>query len=250
MTTTTSPHTIKLHKFLAAAGIASRRKSEELIKEGLVTVNKQVATIGQRIDPATDTVSYQGKTITASQECAYYLVNKPVGVVSTTQDELHRPTVLSLLPPSLLKASGRLYPVGRLDLESEGLVLLTNDGELTQLLTHPKHHIPKTYHVRLDRYPSRLAIDHLRRGVKLKEGFTQPAQVEILPSEEKSNEVWLSMTITEGRNHQVRRMLERVGYEVKRLIRVRLGHWSLDELGDEPYLDISPSALQFRSTLI
>lgn len=236
------PTTIKLHKFLADAGVASRRKAEELITHGQVTVNGHPAHIGQRVDPNVDVVTYQDKKIKSALLQSYFLVNKPIGVVSTTQDELGRKTVLSLIPPNLLKQLGRLYPVGRLDLDSEGLMLLTNDGNLTQQVTHPKHQIAKTYHVQIDRYPSRRAVDHLRRGVKLKEGFTKPADVEILHDHANQDEIWLSITIIEGRNHQVRRMIERVGYDVKRLIRVQLGPWQLKQLSGQPYLDISKSA--------
>jgi len=236
------PTTIKLHKFLDEAGVTARSKAEALIANGQVSVNGHPAHVGQRVDPQIDTIICQGKKIKPALLHSYILVNKPTGVVSTTQDELNRKTVLSLIPPNLLKQLGRLYPVGRLDLESEGLILLTNDGELTQQVTHPKHQIAKTYHVQIDRYPSRRAIDHLRRGVKLKEGFTKPADVEILHDYANQDEIWLSITIIEGRNHQVRRMMERVGYDVKRLIRVQLGPWKLEQLSHKPYLDISDSA--------
>lgn len=236
------PLTIKLHKFLADAGVASRRKAEELIANGQVNVNGHPAHIGQRVDPKVDIVTCHGKKIKPALLHYYILVNKPIGVVSTTQDELGRKTVLSLIPPNLLRQLGRLYPVGRLDLESEGLMLLTNDGELTHQVTHPKFQIAKTYHVQIDRYPSRRAVDHLRRGVKLKEGFTKPADVEILHDHANQDEIWLSVNIIEGRNHQVRRMLERVGYDVKTLIRVQLGPWRLEQLNHQPFLDISDSA--------
>lgn len=234
--------TIKLHKFLADAGVASRRKAEAMIAGGQVKVNDKLAHVGQRVNPQTDVVTLQGRQVSVPTQHTYILVNKPIGYVSTTSDEMERKTVLSLIPPNFLKKNGRLYPVGRLDLESEGLMLLTNDGELTQQVTHPKHQIAKTYHVQINRYPSRRAVDHLRRGVKLKEGFTKPADVEILHDQGNQNETWLSITIIEGRNHQVRRMLERVGYEVKRLIRVQLGPWQLKQLLGQPYLDISKSA--------
>jgi len=237
-----STQTIKLHKFLANAGVASRRKAEVMIADGQVKVNDNPAHVGQRVDPETDVITLQGRQVNIPTQHTYILVNKPIGYVSTTNDEMGRRTVLSLIPSNLLKILGRLYPVGRLDLESEGLMLLTNDGELTQHVTHPKHQIAKTYHVQINRYPSRRAVDHLRRGVKLKEGFTKPADVEILHDQGNQNETWLSITIIEGRNHQVRRMLERVGYEVKRLIRVQLGPWQLKQLLGQPYLDISKSA--------
>lgn len=229
----TSPDTIKLHVFLAHAGIASRRKAEEFIEQGLVSVNSRKAKIGQRVDPKTDQVTYKGKPVKVTAEFIYLLVNKPVGLISTTHDELNRDTVLKLIPSNLKQY--RLYPVGRLDQESEGLMLLTNDGDLAYKLTHPKFQIAKTYHVLLDRMPTAAALNHLRDGVRLKEGFTAPAEVEHLESTETP---WFSVTIKEGRYHQIRRMMDRVGYDVRRLIRVKMGNFTLDQLGEKPYLQL------------
>lgn len=228
-----SPSGLKLQTFLAHAGIASRRQAEKLIEQGLIRVNGRRATIGQRIDPARDRVLYKGNVVKPISTHLYFLVNKPVGVVSTTNDELSRPTVLTLLPPHVRRE--RLYPVGRLDVDSQGLLLVTNDGELTHRLTHPSFHIAKTYHVQLDREPSEKALEHLRRGVKLTDGLTQPADVQMLPAKGRS---WVQITIHEGRNRQVRRMLRRVGYDVRTLLRTRFGPFSLEQLQDKPYLQI------------
>ncbi|MBP9819131.1 rRNA pseudouridine synthase [Candidatus Woesebacteria bacterium] len=242
-TTTTATDTIKLHAYLAHRGIASRRAAEELIKAGKVTVNGAVAQIGQRINPAQDQVAVEGKIVTQNHEPAtYILVYKPPGIISTTADELDRNTVLDLIP----RQSVRLYPVGRLDKESEGLMLLTNDGELAQKLTHPRYHFAKTYQVQVAGKPTLKALDHLRRGVKLKEGYTQPAEVQVLNREEETT--WLSITIYEGRNRQVRRMLERVGYETLRLIRETMGPFSLDDLLEQPYRILSTRELQQKMT--
>ena len=215
---------LKLQVFLAHAGIASRRKAEVLIEQGKVVVNGQRATIGQRIDPRKDEVTVGGKPVQKKSEETYVLINKPRGIISTTDDELNRKTVLSLV--SEIKV--RLYPVGRLDKDSEGLMLLTTDGELTFTFTHPSQHVEKTYEVLVQGKPTPKALNLLRSGVKLKEGFTKPAQVEIM--RQLPNSTWLSITISEGHNHQVRRMLFRVGYETLRLIRTRMGPFTLEML--------------------
>ena len=230
--------TIKLQLFLARAGIASRRKSEVLIDSGIVTVNGRKATIGQRVDPNLDTVFIDGKEIPKPQPHRYFLVNKPVGYISTTSDEKGRRTVLQLVPD----VSERLYPVGRLDQESEGLLLLTNDGELAQKLTHPRYEIPKTYEVLVAGTPTWKALEHLRRGVKLKDGFTKPADVEILTKEDHGT--WLEITIEEGRNRQIRRMTERVGYDTKQLIRTKMGPFNLSDLGEKPCIEISKEKIR------
>lgn len=236
----TPSSSIKLQAYLAHAGIASRRQSETLIAEGKVSVNGQLATIGQRIIPGKDVVTYREKTIELKQPSVYILINKPVGIVSTTSDELNRPTVLSLLPAELKQF--RLYPVGRLDQDSQGLMLLTNDGDLAYRLTHPKFKVKKTYLVKVDRVPTDPAIDNLKRGVKLKEGKTAPAKVELADEElygewmDDDFDQWYTITIHEGRNRQVRRMWERVGYEVIGLIRVSMGPFELSQLQDQNYL--------------
>lgn len=232
-------NTIKLQAFLSRAGIASRRASEQLIADGKVIVNNKIAHVGQRINPDTDTIEYNSEIISQPEKKRYFLVNKPTGYVSTTSDEEGRKTVLQLLPG---KISERLYPVGRLDIESEGLLLLTNDGSLTYKLTHPKFEIPKTYHVFTKRKPSFNAIMHLRKGVKLTDGFTKPAQVERIHADETG--AWTEITITEGRNRQVRRMFERVGYDVEQLIRLQIGPLHLDMLDDQPFLELSEETIK------
>lgn len=234
--------TIKLQAFLAQQGIASRRKAESLIEQGVVSVNGQLAHIGQRINPATDVINVGGKLITASDttELVYFLVNKPIGHVSTTSDELGRRTVLNLLPTAITQKY-RLFPVGRLDIESQGLILLTNDGQLTQQLTHPSFNHQKTYHVLVAGTPSTKAIEHLKRGVKLKEGYTKPDSFEILDYQD--NNTWLALVLHEGKNHQVRRMMERIGYPVIELIRVAIGKLTLDMLENEGYIQLSPEQI-------
>ncbi|PIQ81209.1 MAG: pseudouridine synthase, partial [Candidatus Pacebacteria bacterium CG11_big_fil_rev_8_21_14_0_20_34_55] len=172
---------IKLQAFMSRAGIASRRASEKLIEDKKVFVNDRPAHIGQRIDASKDVVVVNGRTIASQEKFRYFLLNKPVGYVSTTSDELKRKTVLNLIPKEIKE---RLYPVGRLDVESEGLLLLTNDGELAQKLTHPSYKVKKTYHVVVKGTPTFKALNHLRNGVKLKDGFTKRAQVDVILKDE------------------------------------------------------------------
>ena len=233
------PHSIKIHAYLAHQGLASRRKAEELVASGRVSVNGQRATIGQRINPETDEVKFNGQPVKSTETPVYVLLNKPHGYVSTTDDELGRPTVLRLLPEALKNL--RLYPVGRLDQDSQGLMLLTNDGDIAYKLTHPKFEIPKTYEVLLDRPPTEAAINLLRRGMLLREGMTAPADVELL---ERDNQPWVTMNIHEGRNRQVRRMMERAGYDVKKLIRIKLGPFNLSDLQDKPIKQLDATEVQ------
>ncbi len=225
---------LKLQVFMSHAGIASRRASERLIEEGKVLVNNRPAHIGQRINPDKDIVVVNGKTINEPEKFRYFLINKPVGYVSTTSDELNRKTVLKLIPPEV---NERLYPVGRLDIESEGLLLLTNDGTLAQKLTHPSHKVKKTYHVVVKGTPTFKAINHLRNGVKLKDGFTKKAGVIVLLKED--GETTLEITIFEGRNRQIRRMLERVGYDTVQLTRVIMGPLDLDMLEGKTVIELN-----------
>ena len=227
-------NTIKLQAFLSQAGIASRRKCEILISEGKITVNGEVAHIGQRIDPVKDIVVYNGETINSNETKRYFLIDKPFGYVSTTSDEMGRKNVTQLLPKEVTE---RLYPVGRLDIDSEGLILLTNDGEVAQKLTHPRYAVEKTYHICTQRNPSFNALMHLRKGVKLKEGYTNPATVERLSTDEDGT--WLEIIINEGRNHQVKRMMERVGYPVEKLVRISMGTLHIDMLEGGTVVELS-----------
>lgn len=232
---------MKLQTFLAHAGIASRRKAEEFIREGKVKVNGEVAHIGQRIDPEKDEVTVEGRLVKTAATTVTYLIYKPFGVLSTTADELGRKNVIDFLQSQLPAKTKlpRLYPVGRLDRDSEGLMLLTNDGMLTQELTHPSFETEKTYVVTVEGHPSDKALAHLERGVKLQEGMTAPAKVEVV--EQTTNQTKLEMTIHEGRYHQVKRMFRRVGYEVVKLVRIKMGQFSLDDLEGQKYMQIFPA---------
>lgn len=228
---------------MADVGISSRRKAEVMISEGKVRVNGKVATIGQRVDSDQDQVEYGGQILNPRVEKRYFIVNKPVGVVSTTSDELGRPTVLSLLPEDIQKDKTlRLFPVGRLDIDSSGLLLLTNDGGLTQRLTHPKYEITKTYHVRLDRRPSSLALSRLQKGVRLSDGWAHVQAFSRLKNYHE-DQIWFELVVTEGRNRLIRRIWERLGYNVEELIRVAMGPLHLDQLQGKNYQEISPPKL-------
>lgn len=235
--------TVKIHAFLASKGLGSRRAMEEAVSKGWVKVNGLPAMVGQRIDPTVDKVRFRNQIVTASSpDLQYYLVNKPRNVVTTTSDELHRRTVLDLLPAAARQH--RLYPVGRLDQDSQGLVLVTNDGDLAYRLTHPKFGFTKTYQVELDRAISDAALEFLRKGVKLKDGFSKPESVTVLDRTPGFH--WLEITIHEGKNHHVRRMLQRAGYEVQTLIRTKFGPFTLSELGDRQSLQLEPATILER----
>ena len=218
----------RLQKVLARAGVGSRRAAEELIADGRVTVNGAVASLGRRVDVAVDAVAIDGAPVGVRPGLVYYLVNKPTGVVSTAADPEGRPTVVSLVP-----GSPRVFPVGRLDAATEGLLLLTNDGELAHHLTHPRFGVDKEYLVQVDGRPSPGAIRQLRDGVDLDDGRTAPARVARVAPDT------LRIVIHEGRNRQVRRMCEAVGNPVRRLVRTRIGPLSDPALGPGKWRDLS-----------
>lgn len=201
----------RVQKVLARIGVGSRRASEELIAAGRVTVNGRVVELGDRMEPD-DELAVDGVVYSARPGTVIYLLNKPAGVVTTASDPEGRPTVIDLVP-----ARPRVHPVGRLDLETEGLLLLTNDGSLTHRLTHPSYGIEKEYLAEVGGSPSRSALRRLREGVDLDDGPTAPARVSLVEPG------LLRITIHEGRNRQVRRMCEVVGHPVRRLVRTRIG---------------------------
>jgi 23S rRNA pseudouridine2605 synthase len=206
----------RLQKVLARAGVGSRRASEELIAAGRVTVDGEVARLGQRVDPEHAHVQVDGVPVAVRDGLVYYLLNKPRRVVTTSSDPEGRPTVVDLVP-----AEPRVFPVGRLDYDTEGLLLLTNDGELAQLVTHPRHGIEKAYLAEVLGVPSRGAIRALREGVTLDDGPTAAAQVRLVQRREDG--AALEIVVHEGRKRLVRRMCEAVGHPVRRLVRTRIG---------------------------
>lgn len=201
----------RLHKVMARAGVASRRRCEELIAAGRVTVNGMTAGVGDRAVPA-DRIEVDGAVVTWDAAMVHYLLNKPRGVLSSASDDRGRRCVTDLVP-----AAVRVYPVGRLDADSEGLIIVTNDGELTHRLTHPSWGVPKEYLVHVEGVPARGVLARLRAGIELDDGPTAPAVVSMpQPSV-------LRIAIHEGRNRQIRRMCDAVGHSVLRLVRTRIG---------------------------
>jgi 23S rRNA pseudouridine2605 synthase len=211
---------IRLQKILSQAGVSSRRAAEKLMAEGRVSVNgKTIFELGTKADPATDDIRVDGRRIKAAERQRYILLNKPRGYVTTRSDEKRRKTVLNLLDG----VREYVYPVGRLDYDTEGLLLLTNDGELAARLTHPRHEVERTYEARVAGMPDERALERLRKGVPLDGRRTQPADVILVNRDRRDADGVLLMTIREGRNRQVRRMCEAVGHPVQRLKRTRIG---------------------------
>jgi 23S rRNA pseudouridine2605 synthase len=212
----------RIQKIIAAAGIASRRHAEQLITAGEVTVNGQVVTeLGTKADPETEHIKVRGKLINPllqRREKVYVLLNKPRGYLSSVSDPEGRPTVLELLPPSL----GRLYPVGRLDFNTEGLLLLTNDGDFTNFITAARNKVEKVYEAKVKGVPTESAIERLRRGVTLEDGTrTAPAKIRRLGETETN--AWFEILLHEGKNQQIRRMFDLIGHSVIKLRRSRIG---------------------------
>lgn len=220
----------RLQKIIAAAGIASRRKAEELITRGMVSVNgKTVTELGSKADPDRDHIRVGTKLLHVPERKLYLMLNKPRGYVSTASDPEGRPTVMHLVRG----VGARVFPIGRLDYNSEGLLLLTNDGELAQLLTRAASHVPKTYVVKVSGKPTEDAIVRLRAGVSIREGQgpatrqvkTAPAQIKLVRD---APNPWYEVTLIEGRNRQLHRMFEKIGHHVEKIRRVRYGPLALD----------------------
>lgn len=224
---------VRLQKVIADAGVASRRKAEQMITEGRVTVNGRVVReLGTKVDPQKDHVKVDGRHLKPAPPHVYIMINKPKGYLSTLSDPQGRPTIGDLLRGVRL----RVFPVGRLDFDSEGLLLLTNHGEMAQALLHPRYHVPKTYLVKVKGILTDEEIGTLEKGVKLEDGPTGPAIVKKVRKAEQNS--WLEITIFEGRKHQVKRMFEAVGHPVLKLIRTKFGPLILGDLpeGEFRYL--------------
>ncbi len=218
---------IRLQKFLAESGIASRRKCEELIEDGKVKVNGKVAILGTKIDPQIDKVEYNGKQIKSDKkEYTYVLLNKPIGVVTTAQDQFNRETVLDLV-----KIDKRIIPVGRLDMYTSGALILTDDGDFIYKVTHPKHEIDKTYNVTVAGIISDKDVENLQNGVVIDENYvTNPAKTKILKIDKDKNISRIQITIHEGKNRQVRKMCESIGKKVLALHRAKIGKIDVKDL--------------------
>lgn len=225
--------TVRLQKIIARSGFASRRKAEELIQHGLVTVNGQtVMTLGTKVNPAADHIKVEGRHLKSQPPDMFLMLNKPLGYISTLHDPAGRPTIKALVP----KPSIRLFPVGRLDYDSEGLLLLTNNGDIAQACLHPARHVHKTYLVKIKGILEEPEIQKLRHGLVLEDGPTAPAKVK--KAGKAAANSWVEITIHEGRKHQVKRMFEQIGHPVIRLKRVQFGPLNLGTLppGQTRYL--------------
>ena len=237
MTASEDPAGERLQKVLARVGFGSRRACEELIEDGRVEVNGEVATLGRRVDPEHDHVAVDGVTIPVRAGLVYYLLNKPARVVTTAHDPEGRPTVVDLVPDE-----PRVFPVGRLDWDTEGLLLLTNDGDLAHGLTHPSRGVPKTYLAEVAGVPNRAALRRLREGVDLDDGRTAPARARV--TQATPTGAALEIVIHEGRNRQVRRMCEAVGHPVRRLVRTRFGPLRDHRLPPGQWRPLTPSEIR------
>ena len=230
-------YTERLQKVLAQAGIGSRRACETLIAAGRVTVNGVVAGLGQRVDATEDRVAVDEVPVSVRPGLVHYLLNKPAGVVTTSADPQGRATVIDLVPPQ-----PRVFSVGRLDATTEGLLILTNDGELAHHLTHPRYGVEKEYFAVVEGSPSPSAVRRLREGVELEDGITAPARVALIPPN------GLRLTIHQGRNRQVRRMCAAVGHPVVRLVRTRIGPVADRQLRPGAWRMLTPSEVRGLAT--
>ncbi len=229
---------IRLQKYLSEAGIASRRKAEEMIRSGAVKVNGAVAQIGDSVDPKKDTVLVKGKKVIKQGEKRYILLNKPRGYVTTTDDDLGRKCVLELVKD----VKERIYPVGRLDRVSEGALIMTNDGAFANAMMHPSKHVPKTYRVTVRPEPTAEQVDILATGVELDGRLTAPADVFVISKEE--GRAVLEIVLREGRNRQIRRMCESQNLEVARLRRIAVGPIKLGMLQTGQWRDLTPAEVE------
>lgn len=237
--------TVRLNKFLALAGVASRREADRWIQEGRISVNNQVVEeLGLRVDEDKDVVRVDGRKIQVKTEPVYILLNKPAGYLVTLKDPFRRPTVRTLLPASL----GRVFPVGRLDLATEGLLVLTNDGELAFRLSHPRFGVKKVYLAKIKGEPDKEALRRLERGVHLEGAKTAPARVVPLAPGQKSS--WLRLELQEGRKREVREMCRAVGHPVLELRRVEFAGLGLGNLKPGQWRHLEPGEIRRLKSLV
>jgi len=225
----------RLQKVIAQAGIASRRKAEEMIRDGRVKVNGQVVTqLGTKVS-AKDRIEVDGIPVEREQP-VYFLLYKPTGVISSVKDDKGRKVVTDFFP----EVDARLFPVGRLDYDTSGCIIMTNDGEFANLLMHPRYKIEKEYEAKINGIPDKKTLKQLARGVRLDDGWTAPAKVKLISADRKRNTAIVRLVIHEGRNRQVRRMFEAIGFKVLRLKRERYGFLDLKGLAKGEYRELKP----------
>ncbi|WP_038670472.1 pseudouridine synthase [Pelosinus sp. UFO1] len=235
----------RLQKVISQAGVASRRESEKIIQQGRVTVNGKVVTeMGTKVTPGKDRIMVDGKPI-AGEKLVYILLYKPKGILTTLKDPQDRKTVASLVSD----ITQRIYPVGRLDYNTEGLLLLTNDGALTHALIHPSKKIDKTYIAKVAGRPSQEKLDLLRVGIQLEDGMTAPAVINMIDFDRERNMTSLQITIHEGKNRQIRRMFEAIGSDVKQLKRVQFAFLTLEGLRRGSYRHLLPQEVEALQNL-
>ncbi len=231
--------TERLQKLLAAAGFGARRSCEDLILDGRVRVNgHRVDKLPVLVEPGTDHITVDGKPVRAERR-VYFLLNKPTRVVCTNKDQSGRKRAVDLM----VGVRERVFPVGRLDVDSMGLLIMTNDGELSQKLTHPRFSVPKTYRAEVDGSPTTAALEKLREGVWLSDGRTGRSRIQVI--HRQRTKATLEITLREGRNRQVRRMLAKLGYEVRRLTRIRMGKLSIARLSPGSFRPLTPAELKY-----
>jgi 23S rRNA pseudouridine2605 synthase len=227
----------RVQKILSRAGLGSRRGCEKFIEAGRVTVNGKVISLGAKADPDIDKIMFDGQPITSPQQFTYYALYKPRGILSSTKSENNRKTVIDLIP-----GEENIYPVGRLDIESEGLMILTNDGDLTNYLTHPRFEHEKEYRVLVSSHPDQSQLDTWQRGLVLPDGYkTQPAQVRI--EKHKGKGTWLRVIMTEGHKRQIRETTRQLGLFVVKLIRIRIASLELGGLKPGQYRPLTPKEI-------
>lgn len=235
---------IRLQKYLAVSGVASRRKSEELILEGRIKVNGSVVTeLGTKIDPDNDIVSFDNKIIKQEEKKVYYLLNKPVGYVTTAKDQFNRPNVVDIIS----NEKNRIYPVGRLDYNTSGLLILTNDGDLTNKITHPANHVEKTYLVKCKGTVSKQGLERLKNGIDIGGYVTQKANVEIIKTDGRNTSA--KITISEGKNRQIRKMFDAIGNPVIDLKRISIGKIKVDGIEIGKYREMTDEELRYLKSL-
>ncbi len=234
---------MRINKFLATSGVASRRASDKLITEGVVKINGKVCSCGDDVDLSKDSVTVNGKLVNVVKKYEYYIMNKPKGYVCTVKDDKDRKTVMDLLPQKMK----RLFPVGRLDYDTEGLLILTNDGDLTFKLTHPKNEVPKTYLVKTEKPVSEEDLSKLRSGVIVDGIKTKKCNVRLVETLKSGSK--LHITITEGRNRQVRKMFEAVNNNVDFLKRIKIGDLTLSGLNRGEVRQLSPREVDYLLNL-
>lgn len=234
---------VRLQKYIADCGIASRRKAEELILHNMIMVNQIVVNeLGVKIDPSKDIVTYEGKQIKPETAKVYIMLNKPEGYVTTSNDQFNRPTVLDLV-----QSDYRIFPIGRLDYDTTGLLLLTNDGELSNILTHPKYKVEKTYIAEVAGILKRNDIESFKKGIKIDDYVTAPANLEVLSF--KGTISHIKIVIHEGKNRQIRKMCSAIGHRVLKLKRVKYGNIDLGRLHEGSWRNLTKKEIDYLKNL-